>query len=321
MKKFLTITALLIGLGATSQSALLPKSKTIASTPAVTNEKFELDKSIIKNMCGIYKVSFDFAETFSADTGYKFYPRYKEWGIEYVFLAEETSDKISLQHLLIVNDSIIIKHWRQDWVYENTNVYKFYKDNEWIKETLTTEQAKGTWTQKVFQVDDSPRYESYGTWVHVDGKHFWEGVNDAPLPRREFSNRDDYNVMRRHSRMEVFNDGSWALIQDNDKVIRKNGVDKVLVSERGLEKFTKGSYDASPALKYWERQKHYWADVRKAWDDLYYTQPNLKLADRVDEMKLYSHLFNLGDKVCEKNYVKGSANEEIKKVIISFVKA
>jgi hypothetical protein len=272
-------------------------------------------------MCGIYKVSFDFAETFSSDTGYKYKPRYKEWGIEYVFPAEETANKISLQHLLIVNDTMIIKHWRQDWVYENTHVYRYYKDNEWIKESLTADQAKGTWTQKVYQVDDSPRYESYGTWVHVDGKHFWEGMNDAPLPRREFIKRDDYNVMRRHNRMEVFADGSWALIQDNEKVIRKDGMDKTLVWERGIEKFTKGNYNATPAAKWWEKQQRYWADVRKAWDEVYAAIPHLKLATRVEDKRLYEHLFDLGDKACEKEYAQGAASQDIKKVIISFIKS
>lgn len=318
MKHLLAITALAVGLTMTAQTAA-PKTK--APAAATSNSKFEQDKAIIKSMCGIYKVSFDFAETFSSDTGYKYKPRYKEWGIEYVFLAEESPNKIALQHLLIVNDTMIIKHWRQDWVFENKNIYKYYKDNEWINETLTADQAKGTWTQKVYQVDDSPRYESYGTWVHVDGKHFWEGLNDAPLPRREFTKRNDYNVMRRHSRMEVFNDGSWALIQDNEKVIRKDGMDKTLVWERGMEKFTKGDFNATPAIKYWEKQEKYWADVRKAWDEVYTSTPTLKLAAKVDDKRLYEHLFDLGDKVSKSNYVQGSATPEIKKVLVSFIKA
>lgn len=319
MKTLITIAALTIAGTFGAQTAAPAKQKTAPAVSAST--KFELDKATIKSMCGIYKVSFDFAETFSPDTAYKYKPRYKEWGIEYVFLAEETPNKVALQHLLIVNDTMIIKHWRQDWVYENTSVYKYYKDNEWIKEQLTAEQAKGTWTQKVYQVDDSPRYESYGTWVHVDGKHFWEGLNDAPLPRREFTKRSDYNVMRRHSRMEVFNDGSWALIQDNEKILRKDGMDKLLVWERGMEKFTKGNYDATAAIKWWTKQQNYWADVRKAWDEVYTANPDLKLVSKVDEKRLYDYLFDLGDKVSEKEYVKGAASQDIKKIITSFIKA
>lgn len=284
--------------------------------------KLDQDRESIKAMCGIYKVSFDFAETFSPDTAYKFHDRYSEWGIEQVSLIEETPTKIVLQHLLIINDSTIIKHWRQDWVYENKEIYNFFKDNEWIRTTLTNEQAKGTWTQKVFQVDDSPRYESFGTWIHVDGKHFWEGSNDSPLPRREHTKRKDYNVMKRHIRMEILNDGNWAYNQDNEKIIRENGKDKLLAWEKGMERFTKGNYDASPALKYWEKQKVYWADVRKVWDQVFEKNPNLKLAAKVDNKRLYENLFELGDTTCNgKTYSKGSAKAEIKKIIDSFLKS
>lgn len=285
------------------------------------NNKLDQDKESIKAMIGVYKVSFDFAETFAPDTAYKFHERYSEHGIEQVSLIEETPTKIVLQHLLIINDSTIIKHWRQDWVYENKEIYNFYKDNEWRKTTLTSEQVKGTWTQKVYQVDDSPRYESYGTWIHIDGKHYWEGTNDSPLPRREFTKRSDYNVMKRHIRMEIFKDGSWAYIQDNEKIIRENDKDKLLVWERGMEVFTKGNYDGSPAIKYWEKQKIYWEDVRKIWDEVFAKNTNLKLATKVDNRRLYENLFELGDETCNgKKYKKGSANTEIKKIIDSYLK-
>src|SRR5690606_25353495 len=120
------------------------------------------------------KVTFEFAETFSPNKDYQYHDRKFDSGIEYVFIVEETDTKIALQHILVVNDTFIVKHWRQDWVYENTEVLTYHKDNEWRKVKLSPEQAKGTWTQKVFQVDDSPRYEGYGTWIHVDGRHFWE---------------------------------------------------------------------------------------------------------------------------------------------------
>ncbi len=321
MKQTITLIYAALTLGLCAQNNPTTKAKTMAQeSPALS--KISQDRAAIKSLCGIYKVSFNFAETFSSDTAYKFHSPYKEQGIEYVFLAEENDSRIVLQHLLIVNDTIIVKHWRQDWVYENTEVYKYYRDNEWLKEVLSSEQAKGTWTQKVYQVDDSPRYENYGTWVHVDGKHFWEGTNDAPLPRRESTKRSDYNVLRRHNRIELFADGSWALFQDNEKILRKNGLDKVLCWERGVEKFTRGNYDAIPAVKWWESQKYFWADVRKAWSEVYGTTKDLKLADRVDGMHLYDELFDLGDKVCEKKvYMPGSASADIKKIIVSFIKA
>ncbi|MES2560920.1 MAG: DUF6607 family protein [Bacteroidota bacterium] len=295
--------------------SITPKPK--QASPATSN--LELDKSFIKKMCGIYKVTFDFAETFSSDSSYKYYPRYKEWGIEYVFVAEETPNKIVLQHLLIANDSIIIKHWAQEWVYENTELYSYYRDNEWIQKNITTEQAKGTWTQKVYQVDDSPRYESYGTWVHVNGKHYWEGSAFAPLPRREYTKRSDYNVMGRNSRMEIYDNG-WALIQDNEKIERKNGIDKTIAWEKGIERFWSGNYNATPAIKWWNKQQNYWADVRKAWDEVYVKYPTLKIKSSVDKKRLFDVLFDLGEKSCQGNdYTKGKAKTEIDAVILSFI--
>ena len=321
MKKSILIASIIIATSAFSQTR--PIKSGLVTTNKVTvesNLKIEQDKNAIKAMAGIYKVSFDFAETFAPDTAYKFQKRYHDEGLEYVFIVEENDKKISLQHLLIINDSVVIKHWRQDWEYENSELYNYYKNDEWIKKSITAEQAKGTWTQKVFQVDDSPRYESYGTWMHVDGKHFWEGVTDAPLPRREFTKRNDYNVMRRHSRIELNNDG-WDLIQDNEKIVRNGGVDKLLCWEKGVEKFTKGNYNAVPTLKYWEKQKNYWMDVRKVWDDLYRQQPNLKLTTKIDNQKLYEKLFELGFKSCkEQNYLQGTSIIEIKTIIESFVK-
>ena len=316
-----TIAALSVS-AQTKPAAPAPKApaavKPAAAEPA--NAKIEQDKASIKGLCGIYKVTFDFAETFSPDTAYKFHNRYHEAGIEYVFLVEETDKKIALQHLLIVNDSIIVKHWRQDWVYENTQVYGYYKNDEWIKKELTPEQAKGTWTQKVFSVDDSPRYEAYGTWVHVDGKHYWEGTNDAPLPRREYTKRNDYNVLRRHARMEINEDG-WTLVQDNEKISRESGIDRLLCWEKGIEHFSRGKYNATPAMKYWEKQKNYWADVRKVWDEVYVANNDIKIAGRVDNRKLHEKLFELGVKSCkDAPYVQGAAVSEIKSVIEAFIK-
>jgi hypothetical protein len=229
--------------------------------------------------------------------------------------VEETEKKISLQHLLIVNDTTIIKHWRQDWVYENTDLLNYYKDSEWKKIKLTPEQAKGTWTQKVYQVDDSPRYESYGTWLHVDGRHFWEGTCDAPLPRREFTKRSDYNVMKRHSHIEI-TDYGWILEQDNEKIIRKDGIDKLLCWEKGFEKFTTGSYNAQPAIDWWEKNNQYWADVRKVWSEVYTQNNTVKIQKKINDKLLYELLFKIGGTYSNsKTYNSTEATAEIKKII------
>lgn len=97
---------------------------------------------------------------------------------------------------------MIIKHWRQDWLYENTDLYSFDKGTSWKYKKLDKKAVKGQWTQKVYQVDDSPRYEGSSTWVHVDGKDYWANVADAPLPRREQTHRNDYNVLKEETFMK-----------------------------------------------------------------------------------------------------------------------
>ncbi len=288
--------------------------------PAVDATNFKKDKESIKSMIGCYKVNFAFAETFAPDTAYKYHDRKFEWGIEYVTLVEETDTKISLQHLLIVNDSTIIKHWRQDWLYENRELLSFYKDNEWNKVRLTPEQAKGTWTQKVYQVDDGPRYEGYGTWIHADGRHFWESTSDAPLPRRETTKRNDYNVMKRHSHVEIYKDG-WELNQDNEKIIRdNNGTDKLLCMEKGSEKFSKGNYNAQPAIDWWEKNKQYWSDVRKAWNEVYTQYNTIKIEKKINNKILFEQLFKMGDEYAKtKTYNSLEATAAIKKTIEQYL--
>ena len=286
---------------------------------ADAGSKFDQEKALIKSMAGCYKVTFDFAETFAPDSNYKYHDRKHEWAIEYVFIVEETDKKIALQHLLLVGGDMVIKHWRQDWIYENTSLLMFDKDNNWKKVTIDPKTAKGTWTQKVYSVDDSPRYEGFGTWNHVDGRNFWESTTDAPLPRREYTVRSDYNVLVRHSKMEITKDG-WMLEQDNDKVIRTESGDKLLCSEKGYERF---AHDATANCKtgegWWNKHKNFWNDVRVVWAEVYAQPSGLNLKAKVDDSSLYEKLFAADDTFSKaEKYDSKAAKVEIKKIIDSF---
>ena len=72
---------------------------------------------------------------------------------------------------------MVIKHWRQDWIYQGVDILSYDKDERWKKKKLEKQNVKGKWVQKVYQVDDSPRYEGSGSWVHIDGKSYWENIN------------------------------------------------------------------------------------------------------------------------------------------------
>jgi hypothetical protein len=282
--------------------------------------KMDLDREAIRSMAGIFKVTFDFTETFSPDTSYKHHHAHHSKGIEYVFVLEETERKIVLQHLLIVGDTMIVKHWRQDWIFENAEFYKYEKENTWMREVLSPDQVRGSWTQRVFQVDDSPRYEGRGTWIHADGRHFWQSVADSPLPRREFTTRDDYNVLRRHSHYEILADG-WIYEQDNEKMLRTQNGDKLICWEKGIERMTRIQYNFDVATNYWKRTALFWQDVRTEWDAIFNATPHLKINKIKDGEFLYAALFALEGKLCMdgKAYESKSARKEISKVLQSYV--
>jgi len=185
--------------------------------------KLDQDRQAIRSLGGFYKVTFDYAETFSPDTAYRNHPKYHSWGYEWAVVEEESPKKIVIQHILVTGDSSVIKHWREDWVYEEQTVLGYDLDNTWKKIVLKPAEIKGRWVQKVFQVDDSPRYESIGSWVHVDGRHQWQGECDSPLPRREFTKRSDYNVLRRGNRI-ILTPTGWMFEQDNKRLYARQKV-------------------------------------------------------------------------------------------------
>lgn len=290
--------------------ALLPFLFFAFALTGNAQNKKEQDKEAIKKMCGCYEVNFDFAETFeySKDSAYTPSKVKHDRGLEWVELVEDTNDKIAMQHLLIVgrpDKQSVIKHWRQDWLFENTVLYMYNMDNNWDYIELPKEQVKGQWTQKVFQVDDSPRYEGSATWVHVDGKSFWENTTDAPLPRREYTKRNDYNVTVRTNKHAITKDG-WIHDQDNDKVIREKGKeDVILAQEKGLNTYKKvDDSKCKAAIEYWSKNMKDWAVVRAKWEDVFAKQTDLKLKRKVDGKPLYKHLFSDNFKFSNENISK-----------------
>ncbi|QCX53082.1 DUF6607 family protein [Elizabethkingia sp. JS20170427COW] len=274
------------------------------------------DRESIKDMAGCYEISFNFAETFSPDKNYQKKDNYKSGGLEWVEVIEDKNDKISLQHLLVIDEKpgaehAVIKHWRQDWLYENTDFHQYHTPNYWKYVKLPKEQVKGQWTQRVFQVDDTPRYEGTGTWIHVDGRNYWESNADSPLPRREHTVRDDYNVLNRNNRHEIHTWG-WMHDQDNKKVLRENGKeDKVIVEEKGKEYYTKVPAERCiNAQNWWKENKGLWANVRGAWEKELSKNKDLKLEKYVNGRELYKYLFEL----------KPNQTKEAEKIINKFIK-
>ncbi len=291
------------------------------SISAFAQSKLEQDRQAIKSLAGYYKVTFNYAETFAPDTAYKYYPRYHSWGYEWAVVVGDSPKKIVIQHLLVVGDSTVIKHWREDWVYEQPTILTYDKDNTWKKVALAPADVKGKWVQKVLQVDDSPRYESIGTWVHVDGRHQWQSETDSPLPRREFTKRSDYNVLRRGNRIYLTPQG-WMFEQDNKKIVRAPGGDKLLAQEKGYEEFTKvDEAKFAYAKTWWASQQNYWADVRAVWDNVFAKNNTIKLSGKKDGKLLFERLFELGDQSVKEKWSAAKNKEEANKVIALYVGA
>ena len=284
-------------------------------TTAQTNKK-ELDKEAIKKMCGCFEVTFNFAETFnySNDSLYNPSKNKVSKGLEWAQLVIDKENQIEIQHLLQVGSPehpMIVKHWRQNWLYENTNLYSYNADNVWTYESKSADEVAGQWTQKVFQVDDSPRYEGSATWVHVDGKSYWENTTPAPLARREYTTRSDYNMILRGNRHEI-TDYGWLHDQDNHKIIKEKGEqDFLLAKEKGYNTYVKVEDSrCKAAANWWKENKSKWEIVRSQWNEVFNRNKDLVLKEKVDNEVLYKHLFNDDVKTVD----------QIEPIIKSFVK-
>ena len=272
------------------------------------------DEKAIKSMCGCYEVKFNFAETFS-------YPKDKtkytpsevkhETALEWAQLVDDEQNKISIQHLLIVGKDMIVKHWRQDWLFENTNFYDYNGFNDWKFVAYPKEKVKGQWTQKVYEVDDKPRYEGSASWIHVDGRKFWENKTNAPLPRREYTERDDYNITKRLNDIEIVGNG-WIHNQDNDKIVKDEaGNEYILAQEKGYNTYTKvDDSKCELAQKWWQENKDLWKKVRQKWDVEFAKNKNLKLKEKHEGKPLYVHLQALK---------KEATQAQINSIIESFI--
>ena len=288
----------------------------IASFSAFAQTKKEKDLVSIKAMCGCFEVNFNFAETFSYPKDSIYQPSENKYdkALEWVQLVDSNEDFVSMQHLLIVGDVLnpyVVKHWRQDWIYENTHSFPYDVDNRWPYQYNDASEVKGQWTQRVFQVDDSPRYEGSATWVHVDGRSFWYTNADAPLPRREITKRQDYNVTLRRNHHEIFNWG-WSHDQDNDKLIREaDKKDVILAQEKGYNTYRKVENERCIAAQvFWKDNKEMWALVRKQWNTIFSFRQNIQLKDKVEGKRLYQYLFALQSNAKE---------DEISAIITSFL--
>ncbi len=255
----------------------------------------------INKLCGCFNVEFKYAETFSPDENYKFHDRETiDGGLELVFPVEVSDKKIALQHLLVITDKVIIKHWREDWSYENPVIWKYQGNKTWKREMLSAAAVKGKWTQSIWEVSDEPRYQGTSEWMNVNGQKFWLSTTDAPLPRREYSVRSDYNLLNRTNRI-IINDSGYLHEQDNKKIIMENGARKLLVEEKGINRYVRTNEATCNAAKlWWEKNKFYWEKVRTIWEAKIANINTIKMQTKVNDKVLHEYLM-----VQAKEYAEG----------------
>ena len=236
--------------------------------------KKERDRRAILALAGDHRVSFDFIET--ASTADDYVPRrpYFSWATERAFVIEDEEDFISLQHILVmefvdkegeVQGPFVMKHWRQDWSFEDRTLVEYRGEQTWEKRTLR--KQKGTWTQAVYQVDDSPRYQTIVHWSHKGGMSIFRSRNFwRPLPRREFSARSDYDVLAGIHEIVITPTG-WLHTQINQKLVTKSGkIKKVLATELGAVRYERITTPSmAKAEEYWEKTSDFWQAIRSTW--------------------------------------------------------
>ncbi|SEL41473.1 DUF6607 family protein [Nitrosovibrio tenuis] len=246
---------------------------------AAGKNPFDCDRRAILAMSGGYEVQFKFDETVVLMPGYTRKEPKRSMGFEYVVLVEDAGRRISLQHILVMGNTVT-KHWRQDWVYESPKRWVYTGNQHFEQQERDPAEIPGTWTQLVYEVNDGPRYSGSGKWNHRYGVSTWTSDrNWRPLPRREYTKRSDYQLINTENRQTITPQG-WAHEQDNTKVIRtKDGKDTLLVREFGFNDYRRiEGYDFEPALAYWKATSEFWASVRARWDKIFTTHGSVTLS-------------------------------------------
>ncbi len=266
MRAILIAAALLAG--AAPAAAALAQTASSVTAPA---SRFEQDRQSILAQAGQYRVHFDMRENVSFHADYDPMEGKLSGGSEIVRVVYDKGDRISLQHILVMEhegQAIVIKHWRQDWVYQPETVLTYVGANEWALAPVSADQRVGAWSQTVWQTDDSPRYGGVGRWTYANGMKVWSSEPTwRPLARRDAVLNPVYDRYLGTNRHALTPNG-WVHIQDNMKMDGRAGGEPVaIVQEDVINTYDRStSYSPKAGDDYWTATQDYWAAVRDAWD-------------------------------------------------------
>lgn len=282
---------------------------------------FEQDRADILAMAGNYRVSFNMQESTRWDPNYQALDPSRSGGNEVVRVIEDTGRRISLQHMLVMTDddgkSHVIKHWRQDWEYEPAKVLIYNDRNQWAWQDVPEARRAGAWSQTVWQVDDSPRYGSWGSFQTQAGVRRWRSDwTWRPLARRDAVRNPVYDRYYSINRHQPSPDG-WIHWQDNIKLGLKDGKLVPIVQEYVLNNYIKyDQYDTKAADTYWAATKDYWAAVRAEWARVAQEKGGIAIDEKADTGTIISgRLLEIADEIQEKKISVQAAMTEAKKLI------
>ncbi|WCL54273.1 DUF6607 family protein [Gimibacter soli] len=283
------------------------------------------DRTAIKAMAGDYKVTFHFIESAAFVDGYELKEPKKSGAYEVVRVIEERPDFISLQHILVVGDGkempfMPIKHWRQDWTFEPSEIPDYVGANTWVRRDLSRAEAKGKWSQVVYQVDDAPRYAGLAAWSHEHGEHSWASNRSwRPLPRRDATTRSDYHAIAAVNRHAITPTG-WVHEQDNQKLILTGNQPQVLAHEVGINTYKHfDGFDVAIATDYLEKTEPFWALIRAEWTKLERDHPKFGLTIQGEPMEMYMPILGIAGDVADGKRAPAEAAKEAIDVLKSYV--
>lgn len=299
-------------------------------------KKVERDRLAILAMAGAFRTSFDFLETVGFTDGYKPDKPYQSWATEYVYVVADQPKFVSLQHVIVMffkTDSgethgpMVVKHWRQDWRYEDRELHVYRGHSRWSRQQLDAKEVSGAWSQAVYQVDDSPRYEAIGRWEHFHNYSSWESARTwRPLPRREFSVRNDYQVLIGRNRHTITPQG-WVHEEDNLKVrLNTDGTpteeNPVLARELGLNRYehiVDHKFDAGD--EYWRQTQAFWREVRAGWQRILDARDSFKTLPKVNDKRLFQVMFGYATELMHgRTFNAKHAREFVDSTLAQYVK-
>jgi hypothetical protein len=254
-------------------------------------QAWALPQDLIKAQAGCYDVTWDFIEDQVFIPNYPTVSKpYHEKAMEWVTVDHDDQNRISLQHILIAGGEIQ-KHWRQEWIFEEPSHYDYFGHQLW--KASQEPNVQGTWQRRVFQVDDSPRHECFGTWNEAAKN--WSCTSWSPIPRRE-SSRHDYNVLARGNTHQLKASG-WVLAEDNLKlnVDQQGNITKV-AHELGTNTYTRADDSRCKAAQdWWTANQQGWEKVQDVWTNLRTNHPVLHVLAPPGKGPLWAEIFDLVD--------------------------